>query len=361
MNEKRTERRREFIINTVYFAIIALVVFVCFKYVAKWIMPFIVGFVIASMVQPMAKALSKMTRINRKLAGILSLILAYGLIVFLVWLLGAKIGGSLRDLFTKMPDYYDRNILPFLSSVIGMIDNLEAQISPETLHQIYEMIENGVDTLRSYVIRFSSSMLSGIAGTTAKIPFYFISFIFTILASVFISMDYKNVLGFIYKQFSPKTQEFLTDAKKHVGKTALGYLRAYAIIWVMTFTELTIGLSILKIENAVGIAALIAIADILPVLGTGTVVIPWAIFSLFTQNYYLAIGLAVLYVVVLVVRNFAEPKILGDQLGLNPLVTLVSIYLGYLLMGVLGMIVLPVTINILVGLHRMGKIKIWNE
>ncbi len=359
--ETRTEKRREFIINTVYFTIIALIVFVCFRFVARWIMPFIVGFVIASMVQPMAKALNKVVRLNRKLAGILSLIIAYALIVFAVWLLGAKIGGSLKDLFTKLPDYYDSSILPFFNNMINMIEGLQAQISPETLAEIYEMLENSIDTLRSYVIRFSSSMLSGIAGTTARLPFYFISFIFTILASVFISMDYKSIVGFIMRQFSPKTREFLKDAKIHVGKTALGYLRAYLIIWIMTFTELTIGLSILKIENAVGIAALIAIADILPVLGTGTVVIPWAIFSLFTQNYYLAIGLVVLYVVVLAVRNFAEPKILGDQLGLNPLVTLISIYLGYLLMGVLGMIVLPVTINIIVGLHRMGKIHIWNE
>ena len=361
MNETKIEKRRRFIINTVYFTIIAFLLFACFRYVARWIMPFIVGFVIASIVQPMAKGLSKVTRINRKLAAILSLVFCYGVIVFGLWLLGAEIGGSLRDLFTKLPTYYDNNIVPFLNSMVGMVERLQAQISPQTLSEIYNMIENLADSLRGYIIRLSQGVLSGLAGITTKLPFYFISFIFTILASVFISIDYKNIVGFISRQFSPRMQGFMTDAKKHVGKTALGYLRAYTIIWIMTFTELSIGLSILKIENAIGIAALIAIADILPVLGTGTVVIPWAIFAAITQNYYLAIGLAVLYVVVLVVRNFAEPKILGDQLGLNPLVTLVSIYLGYLLMGVMGMIILPVTINIIVGLHSMGKIKIWND
>ena len=359
--EDRTEKRRQFIINTVYWTIIALIVFACFKYVAKWIMPFIIGFIIASMVQPMAKGLTKVTHMNRKLAAILSIFASYALIGFCVWILGAKIGGSLKDLFTKMPEHYDNSILPFLHNATNMIDSLAARISPETLNQIYQMLENGADTIRSYVIRFSSGMLSGIAGTTTRIPFYFISFIFTILASVFISVDYNNIVGFIMRQLSPKTREFLRDAKKHVGKTALGYLRAYIIIWIMTFTELTIGLSILKVENAVGVAALIALADILPVLGTGTIVIPWAIFSLCTQNYYLAIGLVILYVIILVVRNFAEPKIVGAQIGLNPLVTLVAIYLGYLLLGVLGMIILPVTINIIVGLHRMGKIHIWNE
>ncbi len=361
MNPERTERRREFIINTIYFAIIALILFACFKYVAKWVMPFIIGFVIALMVQPAALGLSKLTRLNRKLSGILVLILAYALVIFVVWIVGAKIVGSLQDLFTKLPTYYDRSILPFLNNIIAMFENLAARISPQTLNQIYEMIENASDTIRNYIIRFSSGMLTGIAGITTRIPFYFISFIFTILASVFISMDYKNIVSFIKRQFSPKTREVLGDAKRHIGKTALGYLRAYAIIWIMTFTELSIGLSFLKVENAIGIAALIAIADILPVLGTGTVVIPWAIFSLFTRNYFLAIGLAVLYIVVMVVRNFAEPKIVGDQLGLHPLATLIAIYLGYLLMGVFGMIILPVVTNIIAGLHRMGKIKIWND
>lgn len=361
MNQQRTERRREFIINTIYFAIIALILFACFKYVAKWVMPFIIGFVIALMIQPAALGLSKLTKMNRKFSSVIVLALAYALVIFVVWIVGSKIVGSLQDLFTKLPLYYDRNILPFLNNTVAMIENLAARISPQTLNQIYEMVENASDTARSYIIKFSSSMLSALAGTTTRIPFYFISFIFTILASVFISMDYKNIVGFITRQLSPKTREFLSDTKRHIGKTALGYLRAYAIIWVMTFTELSIGLSLLRIENAIGIAALVAIADILPVLGTGTVVIPWAIIALFTQNYFVAIGLAVIYIVVLVVRNFAEPKIIGDQLGLHPLVTLMAIYLGYLLLGVLGMIVLPVVTNIVVGLHRMGKIKIWND
>ncbi len=361
MNDQRTERRREFIISVIYFALIALILFVCFKYVAKWVMPFIIGFIIALMVQPAALGLSKLTKINRKLSGILVLILAYALVIFIVWIVGSRIVGSLQDLFTKLPSYYDNSILPFLNNTVAMFESLAARISPQTLSQIYEMIENASDSIRGYIISFSSGMLSGIAGITTRIPFYFISFIFTILASVFISMDYKNIVSFIKRQFTPRMREFLGDTKRHIGNTALGYLRAYAIIWIMTFTELSIGLSLLKIENAIGIAALIAVADILPVLGTGTVVIPWAIIALFTQNYFLAIGLVVLYLVVMVVRNFAEPKIVGDQLGLHPLVTLMAIYLGYLLMGVLGMIALPVITNIISGLQRMGKIKIWND
>jgi sporulation integral membrane protein YtvI len=361
MPNERVEKRREFIINTLYFAIVALIVFVCFKYVAKWIMPFIVGFVIALSARPGVAALCKITKINRKAAGAIVILLEYALISFLIWTIGSTIYGSLKDLFTKLPYYYDTTILPFASSFMAWIEGLVARISPETMEQIYAVVENGFDGLRDYIISFSSSMLSGLAGVTTKIPFFFISFVFTILASIFISIDYKNVIEFIKKQLPPRTRVFLGDAKKHIGKTVVGYIRAYIIIWIMTFTELSIGLSILRIENAIGIAAIIAVFDILPVVGTGGIVIPWAIISLFTQEYFVAAGLIVIYVIILAVRNFTEPKIIGDQLGLNPLVTLLAIYLGYRIMGVLGMIILPVATNIFVGLQKAGKIKLWKE
>ncbi len=361
MQYNRTEQRREFIINALYFAVVALIIFVSVRYALKWVMPFVIGFFIAFLTRPAAAALRKVTKMHQRLAGILALILGYAAIIFALWLLGSKIFVSLKDLFAKLPNYYDSIILPFFTSAMASLENLTERISPETLDQIYSMAENAFDSLRSYVLRFSSGALSSIAGVTAKIPFYFISFAFTILASVFISMDYDKIISFIKNQLPPRGRQFMSDAKSHIGKTVLGYLRAYAIILLITFTELCIGFSILKIENAVGLAAIIALADILPVVGTGGILIPWAIVMLFTQNYVVALGLIIIYVVILVVRNFTEPKIVGDQLGLNPLITLLAIYLGYRFMGVFGMIALPVATNILVGLHRAGKIKLWRE
>lgn len=361
MPNERTEKRREFIINTVYFAIVAVLVFLCFRYVVSWLMPFIIGFVLAFVAKPAVSGLCKVTRMNRKLAGVIVILLEYALVALLIWGVGSKIGGSLRDLFTKLPEYYDTSLLPFLNSVTEWLEDFASRISPETLEQIYAMIENTADSLRDYVLKFSSGMLSGLAGVTAKIPFFFISFVFTILASILISMDYKSIMQFIKRQLPPKAQLFLTDAKQQIGKTVIGYLRAYLIIWVMTFTELSIGLSILRVENAAGLAALIALADILPIIGTGGILIPWACFALITKSYYLAIGLIVLYLIIVAVRNLTEPKIIGDQLGLNPLVTLLAIYLGYRIMGFSGMIIFPIVTNIFVGLQKAGKIKIWKE
>ena len=330
MLSERTERRREFIINTAYIALVALIIFAIIKYVLGWIMPFVIGFLIVFTARPAVLGLHKVTRLNRRFLGVLVLILEYAAVIFAIWVLGSKIVVSLKDLFVKLPSYYDNNILPFFSAAIQNIESFAEKISPETLEQVYSMAENALVGLRNSVLKLSSGMVSGIAGITSKLPFYLISFAFTILASVFISMDYDRITDFVKKQLPQKSRIFLSDAKKHIGRTVLGYLRAYAIILVITFTELCIGLSVLRIENAVGIAAIIAFADILPVIGSGGVLIPWSIIALFTQNYFVAVGLLILYVVILVVRNFTEPKIVGDQLGLNPLVTLIAIYLGYL-------------------------------
>lgn len=359
MSEERTEKRRAFIINTVYYAIVAAIVFLCFKYVVSWIMPFIIGFVFVLAAKPPVDAICRVTHINRKVCAVVVLLIYYALIVLILWGLGAKVISTLKSLFTYMPQYYNDSIYPFIRKVYKLIADLAARISPDTLDQLYDMIQNMTDSIRDFILSFSSRMVSFLAELTSKLPFFLISLVFSILASVFISIDYDNIRDFIKKQIPEKTADFLSDARKHLGKTFTGYIRAYFIIMLITFTELSVGLSILRIDGAVGIAAVIAIADILPVIGTGWMIIPWGIVSLVNGNILVGSGLLVLYVIVLIVRNFTEPKIVGDQLGLNPLVTLVVIYLGYRWFGFTGMILLPVIMTIIMGLHRTGRIKLW--
>ncbi len=361
MQNEHLQKRKEFIINIAYTVLVVALVYFGFKYAVKWLMPFVVGFVIALAIHTPVNAICKHIKINRKFCTFIMLIIEYAVFVLLMWGLGAKIYASLKDLFTNLPTYYDNNIEPFIQWLYRSVTDIAQNISPETMDRLYEMLESFSDSIREFVTNFSASVVRGLASTTAKLPLFLISFIFTILSSVFISMDYNRIISFVRKQLPARFSGFLNDAKDHLGKTILRYLRAYLIIFVLTFTELSIGLSILQIENAIGIAALIALADVFPVLGTGGILIPWSLISLLNANYTVAIGLIVIYLTILVVRNFAEPKIVGDQLGLHPLVTLISIYLGYLWMGVGGMILLPITMTIIIGLHRSGKIKLWKE
>ena len=136
-------------------------------------------------------------------------------------------------------------------------------------------------------------------------------------------------------------------------------LRGYIIILLITCAELFIGFTILRLEYAFVLAMLIAIMDILPVVGTGTALIPWGVYQLIIGNVWMGLGLLVLYAAITVIRQIIEPKIIGKQVGLTPIVTLMAMYLGLQLFGIIGMVCLPILLIIIVKLQESGMIKIW--
>ncbi|EQJ23470.1 AI-2E family transporter [Clostridioides difficile] len=136
----------------------------------------------------------------------------------------------------------------------------------------------------------------------------------------------------------------------------LKLLKAYAILLSVTFIELLIGLTILKVENAFTISVIIALVDILPVLGTGSILTPWMIISLINGNINLAIGLLILYIIITVVRQILEPKVVGHQIGLYPLITLMCMFVGAQLFGIAGLFGFPIAATIIKNLHDNGII-----
>lgn len=359
MQNEKLERRKAFLINTAYITVVVILAVLFFKYVLGWIMPFIVGLIIALISNPLTSLLNRYTRMNRKFCACIVLVLVYALIILSVWLIGARIVASVRDVFTNLPHYYERSILPFIEGIRQTLQDVAQNLPPQITDGLTDWLSNAPKNLQAIIASISSKVLSGAAIATGKVPYYFISVVFTILASFFISMDLQGIKLFIKKQLPAGVTQFILDTHNHIKHTSLRILRTYLIIMAMTFCEVSIGLSILRVENALGIAAIIAIVDILPILGSGTVLLPWAVFSLSTQNYALGIGLIALYLVVMVVRNFTEPKILGDQLGLHPLVAILCLYLGYVIMGFGGMILFPVCATVFVELHHVGKISLW--
>lgn len=135
-------------------------------------------------------------------------------------------------------------------------------------------------------------------------------------------------------------------------------LKGYILLMLITFTELTIGLLLIGQSNAILLAAIICVIDILPVLGTGAVVIPWALISLFTGNILKAIGLILMYIVITIIRNFLEPKVIGNQVGLHPLITLLSMFCGLRLLGFVGLFGFPLTLIVLNDLYKRGKLNL---
>ena len=136
-------------------------------------------------------------------------------------------------------------------------------------------------------------------------------------------------------------------------------IRSYALIMSITFMELFLGLSLFGVEYALLIALCIAVFDILPVLGTGGIMIPWAVITAILGDYPMALKLFGLYIFITIVRNIIEPKIVGSQIGLHPVVTLVSMFAGVQLFGVVGLFGFPIGLSLLMHLNRTGTIKIF--
>ena len=169
-------------------------------------------------------------------------------------------------------------------------------------------------------------------------------------------VDYYKITSFIVGLIPQRGKDMLFKVKEHGIDVLLKFGKAYAILLFITFVELSIGLSLLQIEYSVLIAAGTALVDILPVLGTGTILIPWGVVNLLLGNFPLGIGLLVLYAIITVVRQTLEPRVVGKQIGLYPLVTLMCMFVGSYLFGIVGLFGLPIAVTIVVQLHRSGDI-----
>ncbi|MDR3645587.1 MAG: AI-2E family transporter, partial [Clostridia bacterium] len=132
-------------------------------------------------------------------------------------------------------------------------------------------------------------------------------------------------------------------------------------LMAITFTELCIGLGLMRVSHVVMIAALIAIVDILPILGTGTVLVPWAIIELVVGRQIFGLMLLLLYAIILVVRNILEPKIVGYHIGLYPLVTLIAMYVGLQAFGAVGLFTFPITVIVIKHMHDTGRLRLWKD
>ncbi len=359
MDVNKVAKRRSFIINIAFLALILLLAFLFLEYVLGWIMPFLLGFLIAAALRPVIRLVSHKTKLPKRFCAFVLVLLGYGLIGFLLWLIGNHFFQDIKEFCLNLPTFYNQEILPFLESANQGLLNLANFLSPDLADQIGNVLSSILNSLQSSLLDISANVLSGLAGASTKVPLLFISLIFTILSSLFISMDYDGVLAFIKRQIPEKNKVLLRDIRSYLGKTLFSYCKAYSIILLITFIELSVGFLALRIENPFGIAAITAAADILPVIGTGTILLPWALIALFQQRVYMALGLLLLYLIITAVRHFVEPKIVSDQLGLPPIVSLLCIYLGFVWFGVLGIFLFPITMNILILLHRTGKIHLW--
>lgn len=353
------EKRRGFIINIVYVFLIGVLIYIAFKYLLPIITPLIVAWIFASILNKPINLLTKKIKINHTIIAIIVIIVFYLVLGSLLVLLGIRIFSAIESIFLLIPNVYNNDIEPYLFSVFENIQNSLAVMDPTIISSVSDFSASIIQSFGSAVSSISVWVVGLISNYATTLPGTFIKILFTIISSIFMVIDYDKIVKFVAKQFNNKTKTIFIDIKNYIKNILLGYIKSYSFIMLVTFCELTIGFLIVGIDNAIFVAMIIAIFDILPILGTGTIMVPWIVVSLIQQNFPFAIQLAVIYVIVTIVRNIIEPKIVGIQMGLAPLVTLTSLFIGAQLFGMIGLVGFPILLSLLNYLNKKGTIKIF--
>ena len=320
-----------FFVILLYCLLGALAIWLIFKYALGLFAPFIIAFLVAMLIEKPVTFFTKTLKIPRALSSGLWTVIAFGGVGSLLYLLVSKLVREAYAFFKSLPEP-ETIIDNFTSSLGNLFSFLPDGIS--------SWFGQSVDNLLSGDFSLPNGLLSSVGSVTASaagsVPTILLTTIIVLAATYFFSADYHNLRASISKMMPDKWRKLYRKMKSHSIKTLGKYIRALGILMCITFVELSIGFSILGFDYALVIAFFTALIDALPVFGVGGVLIPLAIYNLITRNFFLAAGLAILYGVIVVVRNVLEPKIVGVQIGLHPIITLLSVYIGLRVFGILG-------------------------
>ncbi len=379
------EKRRAFLINIAYFVLIIGAFYLFIRYAFWTVSPFIFAFFAAMLLQKPVQAVTKRTPLKKGFVAFISVMFIAIFLAGLIALAGTTVLTELKgfvskltETFKSIPDFIERAEL----WVIGLLKPLPDAIENSLAASVSEFTDNLLSAFSQHgstiqppdktsPMQFDISTLltplSGVISTASKLPAFLVSIIVFFIATCFITADYDRIVGFIKRQLPEDKRTALSKTKLLTLSTLGKMIKAYCLIICITFTEILIGLTALNLlgfysgSYRVVISLCIAIVDIFPVLGSGTVLIPWGIISLLRGNIGLGIGLLVLYIIITVLRQYIEPKLVAGQLGLPPAATLLSMYLGLKIFGVLGMFMLPLTITVLKVLNDDGVIHLWKS
>lgn len=352
-------RQKRFINNIIFAGLIGLLVYITLEYAIKLVSPFIFAFIFAYILRKPALFISRTTKVPYKAISIFLVLLFYCTIGLIIALLGIKLLTLIADFASGLPPLYKDQIVPGLSSFFNDIEQAVSKMDPTLIPVLNDLFSQAIVSIGELVSDLSVKIVALVSGYASSLPVVFIKLIIMIISTFFIAADYDILSGFIARQFTGKAIKLTREIKNYVVGTLFVCIRAYALIMSITFIELSIGFSIINVGRPIFTAFLIAIFDILPVLGTGGIIVPWAVISVIKGNYTFAIGLFIVYGVVTVVRNVIEPKIVGSQIGLHPVVTLLCIFVGAQLFGVIGLFGLPITLSLLRHLNETGAINLF--
>lgn len=334
-------------------------VWLLLRFLLPWAAPFLLAFALAALMEVPVRFLVRHKWKRPAAAGLVSL----GFVGAFLWAavkLAAYLASTASRLAGKLP--------LLMENMANLIEKAEQHFSklaasaPEGLGEYMKMsLESMGDILYTMPANISQWALDFLGRAAQSSPNVLLFAVTAGIGTYFISASFPRTVAFLMAQVPQSVRERFSGFSQDIKGSFGGFLRSQLILMVMTFFQLLIAFLLLKVENAVLLAAITALVDALPVFGTGIILVPWAIYGLLLGNSWQGIGLLISWLVVNLVRSCAQAKLLGDQIGLDPLASLLAIYVGWKVWKVWGMLLFPLVLVTLQQLNDKGVLKLWNR
>lgn len=329
----------------VYVLIILIGLFLAFK-LSIFYMPFLIAFVISLLLEPAIKFIMKKSKLTRKTSSIIIFIIAFTIILGgLVWGITTLISEA-TNLMQGINDYFDKAYIQ-IQNIMNSFNFDKIKLSSE----VQNIFQNSTSDFLTTISNWLKNALNSLMSFITSIPTIAIYFVVTILSLYFICTDKIYILDQMEHHLPEKWVKKIGIHLREIIKMLGSFLKAECILIFISFIISLIGLYIFKfiklnVEYPLLIALAIGFVDALPILGSGTVMVPWGIISALNGDLKLGMAIILLWIIMSVVRQFIEPRIVSKQIGIHPIFTLIAMYTGFKFMGVIGMIIGPIILII---------------
>ena len=353
------ERLAKYLWAALCWALVIAALWLALRFLLPWLAPFLVALGAAALMEPAVGALARHGWRRSVAAGLVTLaVLAAA--VGAVYALASKGVDMLTDFARQVPE-----LVASAEQTLARLESRMLEYIAAAPQGVSGYLESALDSLGESLYKLPAALsqwgLELVARTAQASPDTLLFAVTAGIGTYFASASYPQLTAFLAAQIPAGLRRRFSGVGGDLKGSFGGWLRAQLILMLMTFFELLIGFLLLRVRGAPVIAAVTALVDALPVFGTGTVLVPWAAYCLLSGAAARGIGLLICWGVTNLVRSCAQAKLLGDQIGLDPLASLTAIYIGWQVKGVIGMLLFPLILVTLRQLNDRGVIRLWKE
>lgn len=337
------EKKKVFLIHIAHLFVVVALFYLTMRFCLDFILPILIGLIVAAIVQKPAEWLSKKLKFNESVLALFCALLIFITVFSAFAFLLFRVYVKLTYISPILPDYI-KDIYLKTNDVVSQFKIVTERISKSLSATLFSSFDSLLQTLLTKIADIISSASFNFA---KALPKFLFGTLVAIITGCYTAKDFKKLKKFLKEALPKKYIESLVLLRKITTKNTFGIMKGYLILAALAFAELFVLFLVFGIENAFKRAIIISVVDMLPVLGAGVVLLPWAIVAAFGNNFSLCIKLLVIYVIVVLLRNTLESKIIGKQIDIHPVITLFAIFVGLKLFGVAGMLVFPLIITVL--------------